>query len=95
MAAQIREVAGNKLGIDFLLFVFFNLMLKLVRVQSICSLVLANSVEPPDSVISHTHTYASVYLVFLDSFAIEIIAEAQAKVPLAEHRSFLSIYDTY
>ena len=31
MAAQVREVAGNKLGIDFLLFVFFNLMLKLCQ----------------------------------------------------------------
>ena len=29
IAAQIREVSGNKLGIDFFLFVLLNLMLKL------------------------------------------------------------------
>ena len=31
IAAQIKEAAGNKLGIDFFLFVFFNLMLKLCQ----------------------------------------------------------------
>ena len=40
------------------------------------------------------HIY-TVYLLLLDSFTIEIIAEAQAKFPLLNTRSFLSICHTY
>ena len=68
-----------------------------IKVQSICSFALANSVQPPNSVITHTHThiYTAFICSFLDSFAIEIIAETQAKFHLLNTRSFLSIYDTY
>ena len=40
------------------------------------------------------HIY-TVYLLLLHSFTIEIIAEAQAKFPLMNTRSFLSVYHTY
>ena len=59
--------------------------------QPVCSFVLAVSVPLPDSVMTYIHSL----LLLLHSFTIEIIAEAQAKFPLMNTRSFLSVYDTY
>ena len=93
IAAQISEVSGNKLGTDFFFsFCFFNLMLKLC--QSIFDLQFCACHYCTATWFSYD-IYIQCICSFSDCFAIEIIAEAQAKFHLLNIRSLLSIYDSY
>ena len=85
IAAQIKEVAGNKLGIDFFLFVFLNLMLKLCQCSQfavLCLLLVYNCL------IQLWHIYTA-YLFLFQFFCHRDYCRSSSKVPLAEHQVLL------
>ena len=61
----------------------------------LCLLLVYNCLIQLSHTHTHTHTYIQHICSCLNSFAIEIIAEAQAKFHLLNIRSLLSIYDSY
>ena len=65
IAAQIREVIGNKLGIAFFPIVFFNVILKLCWSIVNLQFLLAASVQPPDSVMAYTYSVSVLFWILL------------------------------